>query len=251
MKKITSLFAFCLLFGLGSILAQNSNSGNGNAYAYGQNNGNSTGNGNGNNGNGNGNGGSNENENVGNGNGNNGNGNGNGGSNGGNNGNGNSASNNVSLVLPQIVSLSISSANTTNVNFDLNADGLEAGEEFVIDEENSQLWLHYSCITTGPSNNRSITVESENIPSFSGLTFKVIASEHVGNGGGQVGDPTVVVTPSDIPTDIITDIGSAFTGVGNSNGHNLTYYLDYTGDFSALNVEDINYLINMTYTITD
>ncbi len=242
MKRITLLFTFCLLFGLGSLLAQN---GNGNGNGNGQNN--STGNGNGNNGNGNGNGGNDGSGNIGNGNGNNGNGNGNG----ADNGNGNSQSNNVSIVFPQLVTLELHSATGTDVNFGLSTDGLEAGQELIIDEENSDLWLIYSCITTGAGNSRSIMVESSNIPSLPGLSLQVIASEHMGNGGGQVGDPTSIVTLSSTPTAIITGIGSAFTGGGNSDGHNLTYSLNYSGDFDALTVEGVNQVIEMTYTITD
>ncbi len=194
MSKITLLFTFCFLFGLGALLAQTE---------------------------------------------------------GNDNGNGNSNSNNVNISFPQFVTINITTTNSPDVNFTLNSDGLEAGDEFIIDEENSDLWINYTSVINGAGSTRSITVESSSIPSLPGLTLQVIASDHIGNGGGQVGSSTSIVTPSSLPTDVISGIGSTFTGSGNSNGHNLTYYLDYTGDFGALTVEDVSQVISMAYTISD
>ncbi len=156
----------------------------------------------------------------------------------------------VAISIPNIAILDIETTADEDVTFNLDATGLEAGEEFVIDEENADLWINYTSILGASGNQRSITVESTSVPSITGLTLKVIASSHSGNGGGTIGTPTAVVTPSLVPTNVITGIGSAFTGNGNSNGHNLTYYLDFTGDFSDLNATAIP-VIAMTYTITD
>ncbi len=160
-------------------------------------------------------------------------------------------SHNVSISIPVIAILDIESTAGANVAFDLNASGLEAGAEFIIDEENSDLWINYTSIVPAVANTRTITVHSDDVPSITGLTLKVVASAHAGTGGGSVGTPTAMVQPSAVPTDLITGIGSAFTGNGNSNGHNLTYHLDFDGDFADLNVEDAFMTINMTYTITD
>jgi len=158
---------------------------------------------------------------------------------------------NVSISIPNIAILDIETTNAEDVTFALDAIGLDAGEEFIIDEENSDLWINYTSILGASGNQRSITVESSSIPSIAGLTLKVIASTHSGTGGGAVGIPTTVVTPSVVPTDIITGIGSSFTGNGNSNGHNLTYYLGFSGDFSDLNASAASSVIAMTYTIVD
>jgi len=160
-------------------------------------------------------------------------------------------SHNVAISIPVIAILDIESTAGENVSFALNADGLEAGAEFIIDEENSDLWINYTSIVPAVASARTITVHSDNAPTITGLTLKVVASAHTGVGGGNFGTPTAIVTPSAIPTDIITGIGSAFTGNGNSNGHNLTYHLDFNGDFADLNVASAFMTINMTYTITD
>ncbi len=158
---------------------------------------------------------------------------------------------NVVISAPEIAILDIESTNTLDLSFSLDASGLESGEEFIIDEENNDLWINYTSLVATSSSQRSITIESSSVPSIAGLTLTVLASAHSGNGGGNIGTPTTVVTPSATPANIITGIGSAYTGDGNSNGHNLTYYLDFNGDFGDLNVSDAAANISMTYTITD
>ncbi len=158
----------------------------------------------------------------------------------------------VAVSLPEIAILDIETTTTQNISFALDASGLEAGSEFVIDEQNSDLWINYTSLVPAAATQRNITIEAINLPTIAGLTITVEAAAHSGTGGGNVGTPTTVVTPSAIPTNIITGIGSAFTGNGNSHGHNLTYYLDFTGDFGDLNVTDgLSDNISMTYTITD
>ncbi len=163
----------------------------------------------------------------------------------------NTQSHQVAISIPEIAILDIETTGGVDVAFELNADNLEAGQEFIIDEENSDLWINYTSVVPAVGNQRSITIHSNNAPSIAGLTLKVIASAHSGTGGGNLGSPTTIVTPSTTPTDIITGIGSAFTGNGNGNGHNLTYHLDFNGDFADLNVGQADMTINMTFTITD
>ncbi len=158
----------------------------------------------------------------------------------------------IAILLPQMNSVSLESVSGLGVAFNLNADSINsAGDEFIIDQKNCDIWINYSCIAQGPQNQKSISVESSSVPSISGLTLSVCASAHVGTGGGNVGSATPLVVPSSSPADIITNIGTSFTGSGNSNGHKLTYHLTFTGDFSDLNVDDANSTIIMTYTISD
>ncbi len=158
---------------------------------------------------------------------------------------------NVNISIPEIAILDIESTNAANISFALDASGLEAGDQFIIDEENNDLWINYTSLVSAIASQRDISITAANLPTITGLTVTVVASAHSGIGGGNLGTPSAVVTPSTIPTNIITGIGSAFTGDGNANGHNLTYYLDFTGDFGDLNVATGASAISMTYTITD
>ncbi len=158
----------------------------------------------------------------------------------------------IAILLPQFVSVNLEGANGLDVSFALNADSLtNAGDEFIIDETNCDLWITYTSVAQGPNDQKTIMVSSSSVPSIAGLTLSVCASVHSGYGGGQVGNPTLPVTPSSTPTAVITDIGTAFTGLGNSNGHKLTYHLKFTGDFGDLNVADALSTITMTYTILE
>ncbi len=158
----------------------------------------------------------------------------------------------IAILLPQFVSVSLESDNSLDVSLALNADSLtNAGDEFIINETNCDLWLIYSSVVQGPNNKNSIMVSSSSVPSIPGLTLSVCASAHSGYGGGQVGTPTPPVIPSSTPTAIITDIGTSFTGSGNSNGHKLSYHLKFDGNFGDLNVADAASTITMTYTILE
>ncbi len=161
-----------------------------------------------------------------------------------------SGQHNVAINVPEIAILDIESTDAPNISFALDASGVEAGDQFIIDEENSDLWINYTSLVIGPSNEKNITITGE-VPGVVGLVISVVASPHTGSGGGDFGTPTSVVVPSTTPTNIITGIGSAYTGDGNTNGHNLTYYLDFNGNFEDLNSNDATSTISMTYTITD
>ncbi len=158
----------------------------------------------------------------------------------------------IAILLPQFIAVNLESDNGLDISFALNANEISsAGDEFIIDETNCDLWLTYSAIASGPDDKKTIEVSSSSVPSIPGLTLSVCASAHSGTGGGNVGTPSPEVIPTPTPTAIITNIGTSFTGLGNSNGHKLTYHLKYTGDFGDLNVSDVESTITMTYTILE
>ncbi len=158
----------------------------------------------------------------------------------------------VAISIPEIAILDIeSSTSSSDVTFDLNANNLEAGEEFTINETNSNLWINYTSVVQGALSSRNVTVELDAATFIQGMVLKVVASAHTLTGGGQYGTPTAIVTPTDLPQNLITDIGSSFTGNGQSKGHNLTYSLDFSGNFEDLNVDGASMNFTMKYTITD
>ncbi len=158
----------------------------------------------------------------------------------------------VAISIPEIAILDIeSSTSSSDVTFDLNANNLEAGEEFTISETNSNLWINYTSVVQNGLSSRNVTVELDDDNFIAGMVLKVVAASQSGTGQGDHGTATSVVTPTILPQNLITDIGSAFTGNGASNGHKLTYSLDFTGNFEDLNVEDAAMNFTMKYTITD
>ena len=60
------------------------------------------------------------------------------------------------------------------------------------------------------------------------------------------------VTLSGVAQNVITGIGSAYTGDGVSNGHNLTYTLDLDSGASYADLDfDDSTILSITYTLSD
>jgi hypothetical protein len=123
----------------------------------------------------------------------------------------------------------------------------EAGT--VIDAVSSSTsWINYtSIIATGTTNKVSVILSGTAEPA--GTTLKVVAAAHAGTGDGTYGAPTTVVTLSQTAQDLITTIGSCFTGSGNANGHQLTYTWSVDADKYETVVAAAGAAITATYTI--
>ncbi|MCG8483115.1 MAG: hypothetical protein MJA31_07390 [Clostridia bacterium] len=128
----------------------------------------------------------------------------------------------------------------------------EAGSPLSDPSSNSSLWLNYSSIVGASGETRSITVKLDNAVSEGTLTVQ--AASDAGNGLGSVGTAAAsAITLSTTAQNIVTGIGSCYTGSGTSNGHQLTYSLSLTttsSNYSNL-VHNTNNQYTVTYTITD
>lgn len=154
----------------------------------------------------------------------------------------------VSIVIPNFAILDVEPEATASISLEAD-EPTEAGTALnFTNATNTDLWLNYSSIVAA-SETRKITVETS-AATPAGLELKVTAAAYAGtDGGGTTGSPTAEVTLSTTATDIVTGIGSCYTGDGNTNGHNLSY---------SLNADDANYgdivstagtTITVTYTI--
>ena len=154
----------------------------------------------------------------------------------------------VTVVVPEVALLDIEDG--SNITLTITAP-TEAGLPVGFSAEDNTQWLNYSSIigsTTEP--NRKVTVvASGNLPA--GTNLKVVAGAYTGTGAGTTGSPTAAVTLSTTEQDLITGIGSCYTGDGTSNGHNLTYSIEENmGDYSNLDF-DADYTATITYTLSD
>ena len=164
---------------------------------------------------------------------------------------GSSDNHTIGITVPQVALVDLESATTKNIALDF-AELKEAGNGLESPNSNSDLWLNYSSILSGQegaATKRKITVKI-NAP-IPGLDVKVQAAASSGSGNGTLGN--AVSNPITLNTsdqDLITGIGSCYTGNGISNGHNLTYsmlanYASYGQLVSKTNT------ITVTYTIAD
>jgi len=164
------------------------------------------------------------------------------------------ASHNVTIGIPNVALLDIES--TTNINeITLGAEETEeAGNALNFGQEDSSLWINYSSIVSGDVE-REVTVKitEGNVPD--GLDLTVTAAAAV-NGKGTTGlaDVTTSFTLNGgAAHTIINGIGSAYTGDGAGNGHNLTYKISQSAgadSYSALR-SDQSKTLTILYTLSD
>jgi hypothetical protein len=109
-------------------------------------------------------------------------------------------------------------------------------------------WINYTSIIAAETTNKVTVVLTKLPPAFT--TLKVVAAAHAGTGDGTYGTPSLELTLSESAQDIITGIGSCWTGNGDANGHKLTYTWGITpGNYAtAVSVASASD-ITATYTI--
>ncbi len=164
----------------------------------------------------------------------------------------------ITINIPEVALLDLEVATGTTA---ITLDGTmptEAGlpMTFGAAATNASIWINYSSIvgsTTEPSRKVSVQITDGAVPT--GLKLTALAAADAGKGGGTVGTASAVLTLSaDTAQDIITGVGSAYTGDGANNGHKLTYQLDYATDaatdYAGLDFDDSADL-TITYTLSD
>jgi len=163
----------------------------------------------------------------------------------------NTSSHSLSIVFPEVALLDIESESGENISFILDGAALDAGENVEFHQERSSLWLNYTSLISTMGSERSISVKASNLPDIPGLIISLEAENYIGTGEGTYGIPTATIIPTEMEKQLITGIGSAYTGDGPSNGHRLKYYLDYSGSYADFSKEKGSQNITITYTITD
>jgi len=157
----------------------------------------------------------------------------------------------VDIEIPEVALLALIAEIQSDVKLSPSSP-VEAGNalDFSTATDKS-IWINYSSILKNRMQKRKViaAIEGE-LPA--GMDLVVAASEVTGNGNGKLGEPVGRVKLSQQPSDIIMNIGSCYTGKGMSNGHLLTYQLEYDESevqFSELSDEQT--AVNVIYTLTD
>ena len=162
-----------------------------------------------------------------------------------------SASHNISIVIPEVALLDLESSSTSSFTTGPSVPS-EAGDALDFTEAvNDQLWVYSSVIGSSEPERRVSAFIEGTIPE--GVVVSVVASPYSGEGKGKTGIPSGKVILSNTPQDIITNIGSCYTGDGIHNGHQLTYTveLDKTaGSYAKLNFDEST-TVSVTYTLSD
>lgn len=167
-------------------------------------------------------------------------------------GQGSAADHKVNIEIPKVALLGLVSDGSTDINFIASSPD-EAGNSvsFADVRQSNNIWINYSSIVSGnvPARKVVASVQGE-MPA--GVQLAVQASNATGTGNGKLGHPVGLVKLSSEPKDVIVDIGSCYTGRGLSNGHYLTYQLNFdptSKKYSQLALEQVSF--NVVYTLTD
>jgi hypothetical protein len=156
-------------------------------------------------------------------------------------------SKNASFNLREVAMLSIE-PNNNAVLLSLNAPN-EAGQSAQVVSKNNEKWINFtSAIGKNASKrNLSIKIEYGNVPT--GVHLKVATSNYSGNGKGLLGNSTNNLILNKTSQTIVSNIGGAYTGIGENNGYRLIYNLEVY-DYKLLDYDNSETL-TISLTLTD
>lgn len=160
-------------------------------------------------------------------------------------------SHDITISVPAVALVDIEPSANNSITMAFVAP-TEAGLPLTNPTDNTALWLNYSSIIDGDNPDRTISVQVDAV--YLGADILVEAAVYAGNGEGTMGTPSAQLTLTGIAQNIITGIGSAYTGDGANNGHNLTYSLVASGAGTANYADleaDAGTDVTVTYTISD
>lgn len=166
----------------------------------------------------------------------------------------NAAIQNVVISVPQVALIDLEANGGTNIQLSPLAPQ-EAGLAVDFSKQtNTGIWVNYSSIVnsrTQPARNITAQITSGAVPQ--GMVLSVVAGKDAGMGEGAMGIAAAQINLNNQAQNIITGVGSAYTGNGVANGHQLSYALTLENSNDAYAKLDFNQstTLAITYTMTD
>lgn len=160
---------------------------------------------------------------------------------------------NVTFSVPKTNIIDIASLNGNDITFSpADIEAVANGMDFTL--TNDELWLNYTVVKSNAFSHKriNVSVTATNYPV--GMLLQMKVDPDANQGKGEMGTPVfgyVNLIPDAEPLEIISDIGSCFTGNGYSSGHNLHFKLSYDNTYYDELTTNFNTIIFLTYTITD
>ena len=159
----------------------------------------------------------------------------------------------ITINIPEVAILDLESATSKDITL-APTKPTEAGSALDFSGATDEtLWLNYSSIvgsTTDASRTINVKVSAGTLPA--GINLKLTAAADAGTGAGTTGTPGSTLTLSTTAQDLITGIGSCYTGTPHNNGHKLTYALESAGTASYGDIDfDDATTVTVLYTITE
>jgi hypothetical protein len=159
----------------------------------------------------------------------------------------------LDIKIPEVAILDIESTGKSSAILLEAKAPTEAGKALDFSKSvNADLWLNYSSIIGSKTEKeRVVTVQVTDGTLPSGLLVTVEAGKDNGGGEGRVGAPVGLVKLNGEAQQIITGVGSAYTGNGARKGHRLTYKLSaIEGEYEKIDFDQSG-TVTVTYTLSD
>jgi hypothetical protein len=165
---------------------------------------------------------------------------------------------NLSLRIDEITLLDIEDGNGGSVKdfiFEINPSDLvsEAGAAFnstieLKDRNSREAFLQYTALV---ANKKYVKAEITSGSLPNGFSLNVKADE-AKNGKGKVGnEKNKYVKLTNSGEEIISNIGTSYTGTGGKRGHKLDYQLEIENNADIAKLSSGSFDITVTYTITE
>lgn len=162
----------------------------------------------------------------------------------------NSAEHDLKIKVSEVALLALHEGGNQSISFEASSPN-SAGQKVYLAKKNSpEIWLNYSSIVKSNQKRKVTATVIGEIPS--GIVLKVLASESVGGGKGKLGEPVHWASLSNSAVDVISNIGSCYTGKGMQNGHLLSYDIELDDEenmYSQLAQSETS--LQIIYTLTD
>lgn len=126
-----------------------------------------------------------------------------------------------------------------------------AGAEQIITPSTiGKTWINYSSIVDGKStNNIAVQIKSGSLPTEVEIMLEV--GEDAGAGAGRTGKSAGRIKLTDFPQEIISGIGSCYTGRGSGKGHQLVFSWEWKSPYDKIYSNFDNIEIAVIYTLTN
>lgn len=159
----------------------------------------------------------------------------------------NTDSHQITVVVPDVALLDLETSATKDFTATFTKPATdEAGNKVLTPAANSTIWLNYTTIITG-STPKKVSVKASAL--VDGVDIRILAGAAT-TGAGTKGTPSAAFNLLTTDVSLISDIGSAYTASGPSNGHQITYSF-LADDSKYADLRAASTAVTVTYTLAN
>lgn len=153
------------------------------------------------------------------------------------------------VAIPEVALLALQFEGTSALNMVGNAPDIAGDQVNLKSANSSKVWLNYSSVVAKNQKRKVTATVVGEVPK--GVILRLNIMESSGQGRGEMGRSNGKLALSNNPTDIISGIGSCYTGKGIQNGHLLSYEVEIDPAQLYQNNQAQEATLSVVYTLTD